>query len=130
MPITKTGAGLWQKAKNAAGTLGHYAFPAVTTALAANDILSGQRSVGEAVGEAAGGAAGYYGTRALTKALTNRVKLPYVGGALNFIAPVAASFIGADKGAEWGGKVMPLRRSPMSATRYLRGPGGGSTLSS
>ena len=123
-PITETGAALWQKAKNVAGTAGHYAFPAVTTALMANDILSGQRSVGEAVGEAAGSAPGYFGTRALTKSLTSRVRLPYIGGALNFIAPMAMSFIGADRGAEWGGKAMPWRRSPMSAARYLRGPGG------
>ena len=130
MAITKTGIAWLTPVLHGAKVLGNmalrHAFPAVTTALAANDIASGQRSVGEAIGDAAGSVAGYYGTNALMKRLTRNRKIPYVGGALNFVIPTAASIIGADKGSEILGKVAPWRRKPISSVEYLenRGPDG------
>ena len=134
MAITKTGASIMNslkrfgsKAWDVAGTVSDYAFPAVTTAITANDIASGQRSVGEAVGEAAGGTAGYFGAKALTNKLTNRFNIKRGRGIINFVVPIASSMFAAGKGSEMLGKVLPMKRSPISAQTYMnnyRGPGG------
>ena len=129
MAITKVGANLLRGLARAGYALGaqamRYGFPAVSTALAANDIASGQRSAGQAIGEAAGGAAGFWGMHRLTSGITGKVRLPYLGSAANFVVPALASFYAADKGSEVLGKIMPWRRSPITVGNYLshRGPG-------
>ena len=117
MALTKLGNSILQQAASKAM---RFAFPAMTTAVAANDIRSGERSVGGAVGDAAGGIAGFEGANALIRRYTKNMKSPKLRGALNFAVPAVATFVGADAASSLGRKLMPWRRSPVTASEYLQ----------
>ena len=103
----------------ALGRIGEYAVPATTTAFAANDVASGQRSLGEAVGEVGGGTLGYMATDRLLRRFGNRLPGGIVGGVLKFALPAVGYMSAADKGSQLMGRVMPWRRSPITAREYL-----------
>lgn len=145
MAITKTGFNLINRIGPAIGAVGNalgkpfsyvgrFAFPAMTTAVVANDVVSGQRSIGSAVGDAAGAAAGYYGTQKAVDFISNKLRgnkpvpqspkgfskqIGYYtkkapGAALRFALPIGGAMIAGDIGSKLFNKVMPWRRSPIN----------------
>ena len=118
MALTKLGNSILRQAGQYGRKAMRFAFPAMTTAVAANDILSGERSVGGAIGDAAGGIAGFEDANALTRAYTKKLQSPKLRGALNFAVPAIAAFAGADVASSLGRKLMPWRRSPVTASEW------------
>lgn len=129
MAITKTGNSLlgkvWNGAKSGAKAVGHglstagsfamrYGFPMMTTTLMANDIMSGQSSVGKAIGENVGSMVGFYGLQKGISALGKRFKItPWISTPLSWIVPMIGSFQAADVGGKLGHKIIPYQRTPV-----------------
>jgi len=124
MAITKIGKNLLSGAWSAAKAFGRkamsYGLPALTTTMMANDIASGQSSVGQAIGENMGGLAGFYGAQKLMDAISRRRKIPYLSSLAGFAVPLIGSYYAADKAGNLLNKALPYRRSPIQSSNYLR----------
>jgi len=124
MAITKTGNKLLGTVatgiKNFGSKAMRFAVPAMVTATAANDIMSGQRSVGGAVGDALGAYGGYELARRGMDMLNKRRRVPYLSSAAGFVVPLMASMYAGDVGGNLLKKVMPWRRTPVNFDNYLQ----------